>query len=45
MLLVRAFVGFLFLFLIIASVLFGFSETLHDAHAWTTVAIFFGFSG
>jgi protein-S-isoprenylcysteine O-methyltransferase Ste14 len=42
---VRAFVGLIFLFLIIASVLFGFSGTLHDMHAWTTVAIFFGCSG
>lgn len=44
MLLARAFAGFIFLFLALASVLFGFSGTLHDGRAWTTLAMFFGFS-
>jgi protein-S-isoprenylcysteine O-methyltransferase Ste14 len=44
MLLARAFVGFIFLFIVIAGVLFGFSGTLHDELAWTTLAIFFGFA-
>jgi protein-S-isoprenylcysteine O-methyltransferase Ste14 len=45
MLLVRALLGFLFLFLAIAVVLFGSSGTLHDERAWRTLAIFFGCAG
>ena len=45
MLLVRAFVGFIFLFLVCASVLFGSSGALHDWRAWETLAIFFGCAG
>jgi protein-S-isoprenylcysteine O-methyltransferase Ste14 len=42
MLLARAFVGFSFLFLVIASVLFGSAGTLHDRRAWVMLAVFFG---
>jgi protein-S-isoprenylcysteine O-methyltransferase Ste14 len=45
MLLARALVGFIFLFLVIASVLFGLSGTLHDGRAWAMLAIFFGCAG
>jgi protein-S-isoprenylcysteine O-methyltransferase Ste14 len=45
MLLARAFVGFTFLFLVIASVLFGFAGTLHDRRAWVMLAMFFGCAG
>jgi protein-S-isoprenylcysteine O-methyltransferase Ste14 len=45
MLLVRAFTGFIFLFLIVASVLFGLSGTLHYGHAWEMLAMFFGSAG
>ena len=45
MLLARALVGFIFLFLVIASVLFGFSGTLHDGRAWVMLAMFFGCAG
>jgi protein-S-isoprenylcysteine O-methyltransferase Ste14 len=45
MLLVRAFMGFIFLFLIVASVLFGLSGTLHYGRAWQTLAMFFGCAG
>ena len=45
MLLARALVGFIFLFLVIASVLFGFSGTLHDGRAWAMLAMFFGCAG
>lgn len=45
MLLARAFVGFVFLFLVIASVLFGFAGTLHDERAWVMLAMFFGCAG
>jgi protein-S-isoprenylcysteine O-methyltransferase Ste14 len=45
MLLARALVGFIFLFLVIASVLFGLSGTLHDGRAWAMLAMFFGCAG
>ena len=45
MLLARAFAGFIFLFLIIASVLFGLEGTLHDGRAWMMLAVFFGCAG
>jgi protein-S-isoprenylcysteine O-methyltransferase Ste14 len=45
MLLARALVGFIFLFLVIASALFGFSGTLHDGRAWAMLAMFFGCAG
>jgi protein-S-isoprenylcysteine O-methyltransferase Ste14 len=45
MLLARAFVGFVFLFLVIASVLFGLAGTLHDRRAWVMLAMFFGCAG
>ncbi len=41
----RAFVGFVFLFLVIASVLFGSAGTLHDGRAWVMLAMFFGCAG
>src|SRR3984957_4700638 len=45
MLLARALVGFIFLFLVIASVLFGLSGTLHDGRACAMLAMFFGCAG
>jgi hypothetical protein len=42
MLLARALMGFIFLFLVIATVLFGLSGTLHDGRAWAMLAMFFG---
>ena len=45
MLLARAFAGFVFLFVVVAGVLFGFAGTLDDARAWTTLAVFFGCAG
>jgi protein-S-isoprenylcysteine O-methyltransferase Ste14 len=45
MLLARALVGFIFLFLVIATVLFGLSGTLHDGRAWAMLAMFFGCAG
>ena len=45
MLLVRALVGFIFLFLVVAGVLFGLAGTLHDGRAWVTLAVFFGCAG
>jgi protein-S-isoprenylcysteine O-methyltransferase Ste14 len=45
MLLARALMGFIFLFLVIASVLFGLSGTLHDGRAWAMLAMFFGCAG
>lgn len=42
MLLARAFAGFVFLFALVATVLFGFAGTLHDGRAWAMLAIFFG---
>lgn len=45
MLLARAFAGFIFLFLVIASVLFGLAGTPHDWRAWVTLAVFFGCAG
>src|SRR5579862_5907707 len=45
MLLARAVAGFIFLFLVIASLLFGLSGTLHDGRAWETLALFFGCAG
>lgn len=42
MLLVRTLTGFIFLFLILASVLFGSSGTLNYRQAWETLAMFFG---
>ena len=45
MLLARAFAGFIFLFVVIASVLFGLAGTLHDGRAWVMLAVFFGCAG
>jgi protein-S-isoprenylcysteine O-methyltransferase Ste14 len=45
MLLARAFAGFVFLFLVIASVLFGLAGTLHDRRAWVMLGVFFGCAG
>jgi protein-S-isoprenylcysteine O-methyltransferase Ste14 len=45
MLLARAFAGFIFLFLVIASVLFGFAGTLHDGRARVMLAVFSGCVG
>jgi protein-S-isoprenylcysteine O-methyltransferase Ste14 len=45
MLLARAFVGFIFLFLVVASVLFGLAGTLRDGRAWMMLAVFFGCAG
>ena len=45
MLLARAFAGFIFLFVVIAGVLFGFAGSLHDGRAWATLAVFFGCAG
>jgi protein-S-isoprenylcysteine O-methyltransferase Ste14 len=45
MLLARAFAGFIFLFLVIAGVFFGFAGTLHDGRAWVMLAVFFGCAG
>jgi len=42
MLLARAFAGFLFLFAVMAAVLFGSAGTLHDGRAWAMLATFFG---
>ena len=45
MLLARALAGFLFLFAVLASVLFGAAGTLQDGRAWLTLAVFFGCAG
>jgi protein-S-isoprenylcysteine O-methyltransferase Ste14 len=45
MLLARAIGGFIFLFLVIASVFFGLAGTLRDGRAWTMLAVFFGCAG
>jgi protein-S-isoprenylcysteine O-methyltransferase Ste14 len=45
MLLVRALVGFTFLFAVVAIVLFGSAGTLHYGRAWVTLAVFFGCAG
>ena len=45
MLLARALMGFIFLFLVVATVLFGLSGTLHDGRAWAMLAMFFGCAG
>ena len=45
MLLARAFAGFIFLLLVIASVLFGSAGTLHEGRAWSMLAVFFGCAG
>lgn len=45
MLLARAFAGFTFLFVVIASVLFGSAGTLYDGRAWVMLAVFFGCAG
>ena len=45
MLLARALLGFIFLFLVIASVLFGLAGTLHDGRAWVMLVVFFGCAG
>ena len=45
MLLARAIAGFIFLFAVMASVLFGTAGTLNDERAWVTLAVFFGCSG
>jgi protein-S-isoprenylcysteine O-methyltransferase Ste14 len=41
----RALAGFIFLFVIVAGVLFGAAGTLHDQRAWVTLAMFFGCAG
>jgi protein-S-isoprenylcysteine O-methyltransferase Ste14 len=45
MLLVRAFAGCMFLFAVVAGVLFGLAGTLHDGRAWLMLAVFFGCAG
>ena len=45
MLLARALAGFVFLFLVVASVLFGLAGTLRDGRAWMMLAVFFGCAG
>jgi protein-S-isoprenylcysteine O-methyltransferase Ste14 len=45
MLLARAFAGFIFLFVVIASVLFGSAGSLDDGRAWVMLAVFFGCAG
>ena len=45
MLLARALAGFVFLFAVLAIVLFGAAGTLHDGRAWATLAVFFGCAG
>ncbi len=45
MLLARAFVGFAFLFAVIAVVLFGAAGTLDYPRAWAVLAVFFGSAG
>jgi protein-S-isoprenylcysteine O-methyltransferase Ste14 len=45
MLLARAFTGFMFLFLVIVSLLFSLAGTLHDGRAWLMLAVFFGCAG
>jgi protein-S-isoprenylcysteine O-methyltransferase Ste14 len=45
MLLARAFAGFIFLFLVLASVLFGSAGTLREGRAWSMLAVFFGCAG
>ena len=45
MLLARAFAGFVFLFVVVASVFFGLAGTLHDKRAWVMLAVFFGCAG
>jgi protein-S-isoprenylcysteine O-methyltransferase Ste14 len=45
MLLARALAGFIFLFVVIASVLSGFAGTFQDGRAWVMLAVFFGCAG
>jgi hypothetical protein len=45
MLLARAFAGFIFLFVVIASMLLGLAGTLRDGRAWVMLAVFFGCAG
>jgi protein-S-isoprenylcysteine O-methyltransferase Ste14 len=45
MLLARSFAGFIFLFLVIAGVLFGSAGTLREGRAWSMLAVFFGCAG
>jgi protein-S-isoprenylcysteine O-methyltransferase Ste14 len=45
MLLLRALIGLIFLFVVIAAVHFGSAGVLHDARAWVTLAMFFGCAG
>ncbi|MEX3916188.1 isoprenylcysteine carboxylmethyltransferase family protein [Paraburkholderia sp. BR10872] len=45
MLLMRAFRGFIFLFVVIAGVLFGSAGTLYDGRAWAMLAVFFVCAG
>ena len=45
MLLVRALVGFIFLFAVVTIAFFGFAGSLHDGRAWSMLAVFFGFAG
>lgn len=45
MLLARALAGLIFLFLVMASVLFGLAGDLHDWRAWVMLAVFFGCAG
>ena len=45
MLLAHAFMGLIFLFLVMAGALFGLEGTLHDGRAWAMLAVFFGCAG
>ena len=45
MLLARAFAGFVFLFTVVAGVLFGLAGTLDDGRAWVMLTVFFGCAG
>lgn len=45
MLLARALGGFIFLFFVMASVLFGLEGTLQDGRAWAMLLVFFGCAG
>ena len=45
MLLTQAFMGLIFLFLVMAGALFGLEGTLHDGRAWAMLAVFFGCAG
>ena len=45
MLIVRALVGFAFLFVMVATAFFGSAGTLEDGRGWTMLAVFFGCAG